>query len=70
LYNSRAFLSCNCRCGFEFCYNCGAEWKDKKSTCVCPLWAEDNIWMEERDSEDDDDDYDDDDDDYDDGFLF
>ncbi|KAK8463927.1 hypothetical protein PHAVU_011G072300 [Phaseolus vulgaris] len=57
-----------CRCGFEFCYNCGAEWKDKKSTCVCPLWAEDNIWMEERDSEDDDDDYDDDD--YDDGFLF
>ncbi|KAK7341783.1 hypothetical protein VNO80_24722 [Phaseolus coccineus] len=59
-----------CRCGFEFCYNCGAEWKDKKATCVCPLWAEDNIWMEERDSEDDDDDYDDDDDDDDDGFLF
>ncbi|KAJ1381718.1 IBR domain [Sesbania bispinosa] len=19
-----------CRCGYEFCYNCGAQWKDKK----------------------------------------
>ncbi|KAF5751523.1 E3 ubiquitin-protein ligase rbrA isoform X2 [Tripterygium wilfordii] len=33
-----------CRCGYEFCYNCGAEWKDKKATCSCPLWDEDNIW--------------------------
>ncbi|CAL1403364.1 unnamed protein product [Linum trigynum] len=32
-----------CRCGNEFCYNCGAEWKDKKATCSCPLWIEDNI---------------------------
>ncbi|WCJ41087.1 RING/U-box protein with C6HC-type zinc finger [Euphorbia peplus] len=43
-----------CRCGFEFCYNCGAEWKDKKPTCSCPLWDEDNIWDDEdRDEEDD-----------------
>ncbi|RDY09338.1 putative E3 ubiquitin-protein ligase rbrA, partial [Mucuna pruriens] len=52
-----------CRCGFEFCYNCGAEWKDKKATCSCPLWVEDNIWLEDRErdweeeEEDDDDDY-------------
>ncbi|XP_010043702.2 uncharacterized protein LOC104432845 [Eucalyptus grandis] len=32
-----------CRCGYEFCYNCGAEWKNKKATCSCPLWEEDNI---------------------------
>ncbi|XP_057750051.1 E3 ubiquitin-protein ligase RSL1 [Arachis stenosperma] len=42
-----------CRCGYEFCYNCGAEWKNKKATCSCPLWAEDNIWFEDhaRDSD-------------------
>lgn len=34
----------NNRCGYEFCYNCGAEWKDKKATCSCPLWDEDRIW--------------------------
>ncbi|XP_065868665.1 E3 ubiquitin-protein ligase RSL1-like [Euphorbia lathyris] len=57
-----------CRCGFEFCYNCGAEWKDKKATCTCPLWDEDNIWDDgDRDEEDDDDDYFDSDDDY---YLF
>ncbi|KAK4441151.1 hypothetical protein Salat_0450000 [Sesamum alatum] len=27
-----------CRCGHEFCYTCGAEWKNKKATCNCPLW--------------------------------
>ncbi|KAF7823444.1 ATP-dependent RNA helicase DEAH11, chloroplastic isoform A [Senna tora] len=56
-----------CRCGYEFCYNCGAEWKNKKATCSCPLWEEDNIWMEDRDSdleEEEEDDDDDDDDDY------
>ncbi|CAL5352841.1 unnamed protein product [Camellia sinensis] len=32
-----------CRCGYEFCYICGAEWKNKKATCRCPLWDERNI---------------------------
>lgn len=32
-----------CRCGYEFCYKCGAEWKDKKATCSCPLWDEQYI---------------------------
>ncbi|TYJ26559.1 hypothetical protein E1A91_A07G128100v1 [Gossypium mustelinum] len=53
-----------CRCGYEFCYNCGAEWKNKKATCSCPLWEEDLIWNENRDTDeeemDEDSDYDDD----------
>ncbi|XP_008783715.1 uncharacterized protein LOC103702868 isoform X1 [Phoenix dactylifera] len=65
-----------CRCGYEFCYTCGAEWKDKKATCSCPLWDEGYIWYddsEDEDSEDfyDDDDnydYDDEDDDYEDDY--
>ncbi|XP_059430477.1 E3 ubiquitin-protein ligase RSL1-like [Corylus avellana] len=32
-----------CRCGYEFCYTCGAEWKKKKATCSCPIWDERNI---------------------------
>ncbi|KAM0045907.1 putative transcription factor C2H2 family [Helianthus debilis subsp. tardiflorus] len=32
-----------CRCGYEFCYTCGAEWVNKKPTCKCPLWNERNI---------------------------
>ncbi|CAN0874827.1 E3 ubiquitin-protein ligase RSL1 [Linum grandiflorum] len=44
-----------CRCGNEFCYNCGAEWKDKKATCSCPLWVEENIlYNDERGFSDDD----------------
>ncbi|PRQ33730.1 putative transcription factor C2H2 family [Rosa chinensis] len=31
-----------CRCGYQFCYTCGAEWKDKKP-CSCPLWDEQHI---------------------------
>ncbi|XP_061359036.1 E3 ubiquitin-protein ligase RSL1 [Gastrolobium bilobum] len=50
-----------CRCGYEFCYNCGAEWKNKKATCSCPLWAEDNIWLQDREREWEEDDDDDDD---------
>ncbi|KAK6936000.1 IBR domain [Dillenia turbinata] len=42
-----------CRCGFEFCYNCGAQWKNKKATCSCPLWDERNILYEEDEDEDD-----------------
>lgn len=37
-----------CRCGHEFCYTCGAEWKNKKATCSCPLWAERNIIRQPR----------------------
>ncbi|KAK3206066.1 hypothetical protein Dsin_020112 [Dipteronia sinensis] len=36
-----------CRCGYEFCYNCGAMWKNKKATCSCPLWDEDNILFDD-----------------------
>ncbi|GAA0150719.1 ubiquitin-protein ligase [Lithospermum erythrorhizon] len=32
-----------CRCGHEFCYLCGAEWKNKRATCTCPYWDERNI---------------------------
>uniref|UniRef100_A0A6N2KTY4 RBR-type E3 ubiquitin transferase n=1 Tax=Salix viminalis TaxID=40686 RepID=A0A6N2KTY4_SALVM len=55
-----------CRCGYQFCYNCGAEWKDKKATCSCPLWDEDNILYAENDSDfdEDDEDEDEDEDDY------
>ncbi|XP_030526785.1 E3 ubiquitin-protein ligase RSL1-like [Rhodamnia argentea] len=35
-----------CRCGHEFCYTCGAEWKKKKATCSCPIWDERNIIRE------------------------
>eukprot|EP00252_Welwitschia_mirabilis_P018648 TRINITY_DN4148_c0_g2_i1.p1 TRINITY_DN4148_c0_g2~~TRINITY_DN4148_c0_g2_i1.p1 ORF type:complete len:363 (-),score=43.83 TRINITY_DN4148_c0_g2_i1:282-1370(-) len=54
-----------CRCGFEFCYVCGAEWKNKKATCQCPLWDLHNILREPIDDDFDDDDYDDNDDCYD-----
>ncbi|KAI3822477.1 hypothetical protein L1987_10074 [Smallanthus sonchifolius] len=43
-----------CRCGYEFCYTCGAEWKNKKATCTCPLWDEENIVDTEEDDDDDD----------------
>ncbi|KAF8102376.1 hypothetical protein N665_0198s0084 [Sinapis alba] len=31
-----------CRCGHEFCYNCGGGWNQKTGTCVkqCPTWDE------------------------------
>ncbi|KAI7749551.1 LOW QUALITY PROTEIN: hypothetical protein M8C21_021918 [Ambrosia artemisiifolia] len=47
-----------CRCGYEFCYTCGAEWKNKKATCNCPLWDEGNI-VDTEEEEDDDDDFED-----------
>ncbi|KAJ7980960.1 RBR-type E3 ubiquitin transferase [Quillaja saponaria] len=37
-----------CRCGYEFCYTCGAEWKNKKATCSCPIWDEPNIIRNQR----------------------
>nr|GFA09998.1 ribonuclease H domain-containing protein [Tanacetum cinerariifolium] len=36
------------RCGYEFCYTCGAEYIDKKATCKCPLWDEGNIIYRQR----------------------
>ncbi|XP_078445591.1 E3 ubiquitin-protein ligase RSL1-like [Wolffia australiana] len=38
----------SCKCGYEFCYNCGAEWKKKKQTCRCPSWVEENILYGEQ----------------------
>ncbi|XP_022730487.1 uncharacterized protein LOC111285345 [Durio zibethinus] len=37
-----------CRCGFEFCYTCGAQWHNKKPTCSCPIWDERNIIRDPR----------------------
>ncbi|XP_047339163.1 E3 ubiquitin-protein ligase RSL1-like [Impatiens glandulifera] len=31
-----------CRCGYEFCYVCGAEWMITGPSCSCPLWVEQN----------------------------
>lgn len=53
-----------CRCGYEFCYKCGAEWKNKKPTCSCPLWEEDLIWHDNRDSDEEEEDEDEDEDEY------
>lgn len=50
-----------CRCGCEFCYTCGTEWKDKKPSCNCPLW--DNEHIIDDDDEEDEDDFDEEDDD-------
>lgn len=30
------------RCGHEFCYSCGAEYRDSQQTCQCVFWDEDN----------------------------
>ncbi|XP_021890065.1 probable E3 ubiquitin-protein ligase ARI11, partial [Carica papaya] len=31
-----------CRCGHEFCYSCGAEYREGPQTCQCAFWDEDN----------------------------
>ncbi|XP_062012370.1 E3 ubiquitin-protein ligase RSL1 [Rosa rugosa] len=31
-----------CWCGHEFCYACGAEYRDGQQTCQCAFWDEDN----------------------------
>lgn len=41
-----------CRCGYEFCYTCGTEWKNKKQQCQCKLWDERNIIRTPRESDD------------------
>lgn len=45
------------RCGHEFCYTCGAEWKNKEATCTCPLWDEEHI-LDDEDEDNEDEDYD------------
>ncbi|KAI8573735.1 hypothetical protein RHMOL_Rhmol01G0299400 [Rhododendron molle] len=52
------------RCGYEFCYTCGSEWKNKKATCSCPLFDVDEEDYEDDNFENEDDDYEDDDDDF------
>ncbi|XP_020882538.1 LOW QUALITY PROTEIN: uncharacterized protein LOC9302452 [Arabidopsis lyrata subsp. lyrata] len=63
-----------CRCGHEFCYNCGGGWNKKMRTCVnrCPAWNEEyitredpvranvapNNYFDDEDEDSDDDDYD------------
>ncbi|CAA6661804.1 unnamed protein product [Spirodela intermedia] len=47
-----------CRCRYEFCYKCGgAEWKNKKATCSCPLWMVRNIVQDDQDDDESDDDW-------------
>ncbi|XP_059315102.1 E3 ubiquitin-protein ligase RSL1-like [Lycium ferocissimum] len=48
-----------CRCGYEFCYTCGAPWKDKKASCSCKLWDVDYILDSDEDEDEDEDDGDD-----------
>ncbi|KAL8158520.1 hypothetical protein V2J09_000057 [Rumex salicifolius] len=36
----------SCRCGHQFCYACGRDWK--RETCSCPLWYEGNIFHRRR----------------------
>ncbi|KAI3466918.1 hypothetical protein Pfo_023581 [Paulownia fortunei] len=31
-----------CWCGHEFCYSCGAEYRDGQQTCQCAFWDEDH----------------------------
>ncbi|KAM1917338.1 hypothetical protein ACFX13_036951 [Malus domestica] len=31
-----------CWCGHEFCYSCGAEYRNSQQTCQCAFWDEDN----------------------------
>ncbi|KAL5581187.1 hypothetical protein UlMin_013629 [Ulmus minor] len=57
-----------CRCGYEFCYSCGAEYKGKKATCTCPLWDEHNILQDFSDYDEEFDDEEEDEDDFDDDF--
>lgn len=37
-----AYMRNNCRCGHEFCYSCGAEYRDGLQTCQCAFWDEEN----------------------------
>ncbi|KAL8216897.1 hypothetical protein R6Q57_023734 [Mikania cordata] len=37
-----------CRCGYEFCYRCGAVREKKKATCSCPTWNLNHIIYDAR----------------------
>lgn len=43
VFNLELLYIWRCRCGYEFCYRCGAPWINKKARCVCPLWDLDYI---------------------------
>lgn len=32
-----------CWCGYDFCYSCGAEYRDGQQTCRCVLWDDDYV---------------------------
>lgn len=34
----------SCRCGAEFCYNCGVRWKE----CSCSVWDEARLLLREN----------------------
>ena len=36
------FCCLNFRCGHEFCYSCGAEYRNGQQTCHCAFWDGDN----------------------------
>ncbi|KAL1208589.1 E3 ubiquitin-protein ligase RSL1 [Cardamine amara subsp. amara] len=71
-----------CRCGFEFCYQCGGEWNKKTGTCTkrCPAWNVEYIMRQDPAHEhlvpnffaddEDDEDYEDFDDDYENYYQF
>ena len=37
-----------CRCGAEFCYTCGVEWKKESRLCACPMFTEEHLLLEGR----------------------
>ncbi|KAK6931956.1 hypothetical protein RJ641_001580 [Dillenia turbinata] len=35
-------MSSRGRCGHEFCYSCGAEYRDGQQSCQCAFWDDEN----------------------------
>ncbi|KAL1195115.1 E3 ubiquitin-protein ligase RSL1 [Cardamine amara subsp. amara] len=35
-----------CRCGHEFCYSCGAEYREGQQTCTCAFWDDEEEDLE------------------------
>ncbi|XP_077219527.1 uncharacterized protein LOC143853693 [Tasmannia lanceolata] len=40
---TRGCYHMSCRCGHEFCYSCGAEYREGLQTCQCAFWDDDNF---------------------------
>ncbi|CAH2078508.1 unnamed protein product, partial [Thlaspi arvense] len=40
-----------CRCGHEFCYCCGAEYREGQQSCTCAFWDDDEEDQENTESE-------------------